>query len=78
VDERVLARLHYRRLSELSEMALSELLERCYRTIGHYLSTIGVHYRTIGPGLSRGRNLVDTVVATLPRYASLRVRVMRS
>jgi hypothetical protein len=32
-------------------MALSELSERCYRTIGHYLSTIGVHYRTIGPGL---------------------------
>ena len=33
-------------------MALSELSERCYRTIGHYLSTIGVHYQTIGPGLS--------------------------
>ena len=51
MDERVLARLHYQRLPELSKMALSELSERCYRTIGHYLSTIGVHYRTIGPGL---------------------------
>ena len=43
-------------------MALSELSERCYRTIGHYLSTIGVHYRTIGPGLRGGqgaRNLVE-------------------
>ena len=63
-------------------MALSELSERCYRTIGHYLSTIGVHYRTIGPGLSPGvirsrgvtlnvsRNLSNLFCPRLQRYTS--------
>ena len=50
-------------------MALSELSERCYRTIGHYLSTIGVHYRTIGPGLSPYLHMGE-VVPWLPHSSS--------